>query len=201
MSADQHLLIALSASDVIEPGSGDVVEVVSGGVQLFAVEADGARVPIATIPPGDVIVGCPASDGGHRLLAAGLQGAQVRRRSLVDLMDSDGRESLQRWITLLGQASLQNRWADRVVAPGPDGLRLAPGEQVTATTEAVASSDFSIQGWLRVTSGSARYCGWEQAVVTVHDAPVPITRGVWLTSGVQCRFDRNASTRSSKMCR
>lgn len=188
MSADRHLLIPLSASEVIEPGPGEVIEVVSGGVQLFAVEADGARIPIATIPAGEIIVGCSQSVDGRRLLASGLQGAHVRRRPLIDLMDNDGLESLQHWITMLGQASVHNRWADRVVAPGPEGLRLAPGEQVTATTKAVATSDYSIQGWLRVTSGFASYCGWEHATVTVADAAVPMTRGVWLTSGVQCRI-------------
>ena len=188
MTAVSPDLISISASDVIEPRSGEVIEVMTGGVQLFAVEADGARVPLATIPPGDVIVGCPVTDDGHRLLASGLQGTRVRQRTIADLMDLDGLESLQRWIALLGEASLQNLWADRVVAPGSEVLRLAPGEQVTFSTEAIASSDRTIHGWLRVRSGSARYCGWERAIVGVNDAAVPVTRGVWLTSGIQCRI-------------
>ena len=180
--------IAVGPTDRIQPGPGEVIEVVEGEVMVFAVSAGGHRLFLARIPSGRVIIGCPPSSTGSFLLVTGMRGGRVRHTSLADLLASERIADIAQWIFTVGEAARSGRWAERVVAPGSVALRLAPGEDVAAHTAAVALSDHSIQGWLRVSSGFARYCGLDGVDVGVMAPPVPITRGVWLTSGLRCQI-------------
>jgi ABC-type bacteriocin/lantibiotic exporter with double-glycine peptidase domain len=180
--------IALSAVDVLRPAPGDIVEVVEGEVLAFAVRRDGVRYLLSRRLPGQAIAGCAEAPDGASLLLVGGQGSRVQVRNLEQHLAERGEVALAEWIYALGEASLNNRWADKVIAPGDSVLRLAPGERVSATADAVPSHDHSIQGWLSIASGSARYCGIEGAEIGVLDPAVPITRGVWLTSGLRCQI-------------
>lgn len=181
-------VVSVSGSDVLSPSKGDVLVAVSGQVQVFATEPDGRRVPLTSLNPGEALVGCDPTPEGFRMLVCGSPGTRVALRRLDEFLGSDGVAPVHTWVSTIGQSALHGRWVDRVVAPGEGSLTLAPGEYVTTSAEAVASTDQSIQGWLRVTSGVATYCGWGGATVGVFDPPVPITRGVWLTAGLRCRI-------------
>ncbi len=190
--------VAISATDVIEPASREVIETVNGVALVFVLTSDGRRFPLASIAEGQCMVGCAPTENGDRLLVTGQRGTHVRRRALEHSVAANGTAAIEHWIWALGEASLGGRWVDRVVAPGDEVLRLAPGENVMSSTEAIASSDHSIQGWLSVTSGSASYCGWSQAQVGVLDAAVPVTRGVWVTSGLRCRIEASVAPTDSQ---
>jgi ABC-type bacteriocin/lantibiotic exporter with double-glycine peptidase domain len=155
---------------------------------LFAVNPEGRRIPVGNLGTGEVIAGSPALPGEVSLLIAGVQGTQVEICDLETFMRTDGVEHIAEWFYRVGQVSLDGRWVQKVVAPNGEKLRLAPGENVVTTAESVASSNRQILGWLKVTSGTATYCGWKSAHVGVLDGAVPLTRGVWLTSGLRCQI-------------
>ena len=191
--ADAAATIALSAVDVLSPRPGELVEVVAGEVLAFAIRADGVRYLLGLLTAGQVATGCATTSEGANMLLVGSQGAQVRVTTTADYLAGAKQTALDEWIYTLGEAALNGRWADRVIAPGDDVLRLAPGERVSATIDAVPSHDHSIQGWLSLVSGSARYCGINGAEIGVLDPAVPITRGVWLTSGLRCQISAAAA--------
>ena len=180
-------LRALTAADILTPGPGEVLEAVSGDVLVFAQQGEGPRCPVMTLRPGDWAVGASAS-GDVRLFFTGLPGTHVRELSLDEALASKGEALLSEWIYRLSSAGRGERWADRVIAPMGTALRCAPGENVSSGTDAVPLADRSIQGWLQVTSGSARWCGVAGADIGVLDPPLPVTRGVWVTSGLRCRI-------------
>lgn len=180
--------IPLSAVAVLSPSRGDLVEVVSGEVLAFAIRADGVRYLLGRLTSGQVVAGCATTSEGASMLLVGGQGTQVLVTTTADYLGGNEHTALDEWIYSLGEVALNGRWADRVIAPSDGALRLAPGERVSATVDAVPSHDHSIQGWLSVVSGSARYCGIQGAEIGVLDPAVPITRGVWLTSGLRCQI-------------
>ena len=193
MSVEPAAATELAGSDAWELGAGEVLEAITGEVLVFGVADNGRRMPLASVGPGGIVCGCDPTPDRIRLLVTGRPGTTVRRGGLADFMarDADGGwaiEAIEGWIFLVGQACVGGRWVHRVVAPGPEGLRLAPGESVSTTADDVPSSNQAVLGWLRVTSGSARFCGWQGAELGVLDPPVPMTRGVWLTSGLRCRI-------------
>ena len=186
MSVDQIDILEISGSDSIELSAGEVIETVTGSILVFALTEDGRRLPMATIPAGNVVVGCSPTQAGDRLLVTGMIGSQIRRHGLAEFVQSHGLPPLEKWVVALGGLSQAGRWVDRVLAPGEEPIRLAPGENVVTTTESVPSANTSILGWLRVTSGTARFCGWRGVEVGEFDPPVPLTRGTWLTSAMRC---------------
>ena len=186
--AEAAATIALSAVNVLNPRRGEIIEVVAGEVLAFAIRADGVRYLLGLLTSGQVAAGCTNTSEGASMLLVGSQGAQVRVTTTAHYLAGTEHPALDTWIYTLGEAALNGRWADRVIAPGDDVLRLAPGERVSATVDAVPSHDHSIQGWLSVVSGSARYCGIHGAEIGVLDPAVPITRGVWVTSGLRCQI-------------
>jgi ABC-type bacteriocin/lantibiotic exporter with double-glycine peptidase domain len=183
----------LSATTVLYPTSGEVVECVAGSMLVFAQRRDGRRLPLLTVNPGEYAFGSSPTEDGERILLTGMPGTEVRRRSLHELVASDELMAVEHWISLLGTVARSDQWADKVVAPSAgESLRLAPGERVVFHTEMAAIADQSVQGWLKVTSGSAQWCGWKDASVGVLDAAVPMTRDVWLTAGLRCRISEGA---------
>ena len=186
MNPDKNDVQDISGSDAIEPNSGQVIETINGTILVFALTEDGRRIPMLTIPEGNVVVGCAPTQAGDRLLVTGMIGSRIRRHDLAEFVRGSGLLSLEKWVVALGGLSLDDRWVDRVFAPGEEPIRLAPGEHVVTTTEAVPSTNTAILGWLRVTSGTARFCGWRGVEVGELDPPVPLTRGTWLTSGMRC---------------
>ncbi len=178
----------LSPSRRIHPGPGTAIEIVSGEVLVFALTSVGQRLHLARMGSGSVIVGCDPASDGTSLLVTGLRDAEIRSTTVADLLASDRTSVLEEWVYTVGEAARSGRWAERVVAPDRGSMRLAPGEHVAAHVSSVALSDHSIQGWLRVSSGFARYCGLEGVDVGVMDPAVPITRGMWLTSGLRCQI-------------
>lgn len=192
------------------PAAGDTFEVLTGELLVFAELANGRRLPITTLQSGAVMTGCAITDSQTRLLVTAQQGTTLRESTVAEMLssqlinsqvtqhdaptDSNQHSSVHQfdqWIYALSQAALNGRWATKVVAPEALGsLRLAPGEAVVSIATPVPPSDHSILGWLKVTSGSAALCGWRDAQVGVLDSSVPITRGVWLTSGLRCQIAR-----------
>lgn len=176
---------ALSASDLITLEPGTALEVVSGDVLVFVHHDDGPRCPLMTLRTGEWAVGVRVA-AGIRLVLTGLPGTEVREHQLHDLPQDLVQERMAEWAYRLGEAGRGSRWASRVIAPKGTSLRCAPGENVSSGEDSVSLADRSIQGWLRVTSGSARWCGVSEANIGPLDAPLPITRGVWITSGLRC---------------
>jgi hypothetical protein len=194
-----------TGATAIHLAAGNTFEVMTGELLVFAELANGRRLPISTMQSGAIMVGCSITDSGTRLLVTAQQGTTLRESTIAEMLneqmppqaapsDTDQHCSFRLfddWIYALGQAALNGRWATKVVAPETLGsLRLAPGEAVVPVAVPVPPSDHSVQGWLTVTSGSAALCGWRDAQVGVLDAPVPLTRGVWLTSGLRCQIAR-----------
>ena len=192
----------------IHPAAGNTLEVLTGELLVFAELANGRRLPITRMQSGSIMTGCSITDSGTRLLVTAQQGTTVRESTIAELLnaqlinaqlpphaaasDTDQHPTFRlfdQWIYALGQAALNGRWATKVVAPETVGsLRLAPGEAVVPIAIPVPPSNHSVLGWLTVTSGSAALCGWRDAQIGVLDAPMPLTRGVWLTSGLRCQI-------------
>jgi ABC-type bacteriocin/lantibiotic exporter with double-glycine peptidase domain len=189
---------ALGPRDSRHPGPDEVVEIVSGEVMVFAVTAAGRRLFLARLGPGRLVVGCPTTAEGTSLLVTGLADARVRTWAVGEVLDAGRTADIDEWVFTIGEAARNGRWAERVVAPDAGALRLAPGEQVAAHLSAVALTDHSVQGWLRVSSGSARYCGLDGVDIGVMAPPVPVTRGAWLTSGLRCQIARAPGPRSAE---
>ena len=184
----------LSATTVLHPTTGEVVVCTSGSVLVFAQSSDGRRLPLTTLAPGQCAIGCAPTNAGDRLLISGLPGTEVSTRLLTDIVAEGDLTSIEHWISTLGTVSRKDQWADKVVAPDDgESLRLAPGERVVFSTDVVSRADHGIQGWLTVTSGSARWCGWKEATVGVLNVPLPMTRDVWLTAGLRCRVNTAAA--------
>lgn len=192
------------------PAAGNAFEVLTGELLVFAELANGRRLPITTLRSGAIMTGCAITDSRTRLLVTAQQGTTLRESTIAEMFNAEVLNSqvaqhdatsdtnqhssvhqFDQWIYALSQAALNGRWATKVVAPEALGsLRLAPGEAVVTIAAPVPPSDQSVLGWLKVTSGSAALCGWRNAQAGVLDAPVPITRGVWLTSGLRCQIAR-----------
>jgi ABC-type bacteriocin/lantibiotic exporter with double-glycine peptidase domain len=183
----------LSATTVLHPTSGEVIECVAGAMLVFAQCSDGRRLPLLTLNPGECAFGSSATEEGERILLTGMPGTEVKRRSLDELVADGELQTLEQWISVLGTVARRDQWADKVVAPSTgESLRLAPGERVVFNPEMAAISDQSVQGWLKVTSGSAQWCGWKDASIGVLDTAIPMTRDVWLTAGLRCRISEGA---------
>ncbi len=185
-------IISLNAASTLHPQPDTTITVVEGELLVFVELANGRRLPLATLTSGDVMAGCDPTDAGARLLVTAQQGTSIEESDVAHVWSKyppTTGDVFDSWVHALGQAALNGRWATKVVAPEPMGsLRLAPGEAVVSTATPVPSSNRSVLGWLKVTSGSAQFCGWSNAPVGVIDAAVPMTRGVWLTSGLRCQI-------------
>jgi len=187
----------LSGSDVLRPGHGTAIEVVSGEILLFAETSSGRRLPLASMGPGEILAGTNKSDREVSLLVIGQQNAVVRVTSVEALLEADV-HAFDPWIYTIGSAAVNGRWANKVVAPkAEEPLRLAPGESVVTTVNAVPLSDHSILGWLKVTTGTANYCGLTGVDITGSDPVVPMTRGVWLTSGLRCTINQASAPQTT----
>jgi ABC-type bacteriocin/lantibiotic exporter with double-glycine peptidase domain len=180
--------IALSGAQGLSPGRGEVVLVDAGSVLVFAEESTGRRLPLTTLGPGDLAVGCSTTATNHRLLLTGLPGTQVRRSHVSDVLRNEGPRALERWISAVNDSARGERWVEHVVVPHEGSLRLAPGEHVAATAGPAATGNRRVLGWLRVVTGGARLCTWSQASVGPSDGPIPMTRGAWLTSNLHTRI-------------
>ncbi len=188
MTMDSSQVRELNPADRLALEEGEVLEVISGEVLLFAQRQDGRRIELMKLSSGQVAVGCSGTSNGSTLLIVGLPGANVLTTTVGSLRAQGRSGLLEEWVYFLGDAARAGRWAEKIVAPEGSPIRLAPGESVSTHARAIALSDHSIQGWLRVASGSARYCGWEDVDVGVLDSAVPMTRGTWLTSGLRCQI-------------
>jgi ABC-type bacteriocin/lantibiotic exporter with double-glycine peptidase domain len=168
----------LTALDVLYPGPGDAIRVLEGQVLVFAHDAGGRRIPMATRSAGEVVVGCAPIEGGYRLLITGLPGTRVLPRTLSEEMDA-GR--LAAWARTLGESVAQRRWPAHVIPVSHAASMLAPGEHIAS-----AIQPDSPVTWVRVTSGSATLCGAPGASIGPLDPTIPLARGYWLTAGLRC---------------
>jgi ABC-type bacteriocin/lantibiotic exporter with double-glycine peptidase domain len=180
----------LAGDAVLYPTAGSVVEVLTGELLVFVELTTGRRLPLMTRKRGEIAVGCQPTATGARLLVTGQVETTIRESTVDEVMDDEARP-FDEWVHALGEAARKGSWATKVVAPELEGsLRLAPGEAVVPSVNAVPPTDQSILGWLKVTSGEARFCGRRAARVGERDVAVPITRGGWLTSGLRCQIAR-----------
>jgi len=180
----------LSGDETFYPSPGSVIEVLAGELLVFVELPSGRRLPLMTRARGEIAVGCLPTATGSRLLVTGQMDTTVRESSVVGRL-ADQAKPFDEWVHALGETVRGGNWATKVVAPELEvPLKLAPGEAVVPSTTAVPPTDRSILGWLKVTSGEAWLCGWRAAPVLVRDVAVPITRGVWLTSGLRCQIAR-----------
>ncbi len=174
----------LTAVDQLELAPGEALNVVTGDVIVFVQDGDGPRCPLLTLRPGDTAIGASAPSRGQ-LFMTGFPGTTIEVVPVGEAVD-DAAPVLSEWIFRLNEAGRGDRWADRVIAPSGSPLRCAPGETVSSSADSVPLADRSIQGWLQITSGSARWCGVAGSDIGPLDVAVPITRGVWVTSGLRC---------------
>ncbi len=189
MNASHPDATILSATRVLYPESGQVVECITGSVLVFAVQENGIRLPLGTLTQGLIAAGCPPTAAGHRLLLTGLPGTEIRMRQVSDVIRDVDHSHLNTWFTLLGNIALDGRWVDQVVAPDPsEPLRLTPGERVSVLSEETSATDHTIHGWLRVTAGTALWCDFDDVHVNDVDGDIAVTRGVWLAAGLRCRI-------------
>ncbi len=178
----------LTGDAAIYPAAGSVIEVLTGEGLVFVELPAGRRLPLTSRRSGEVIVGCHPTASGARLLVTGQVGTTITESS-VDHVLASRAEQLDEWVHALGEAARGGRWATKVVAPDSGGsLKLAPGEAVVPSPDAVPVADRSILGWLKVTSGEAWFCGRRSARIDERDVAVAIPRGVWLTSGLRCQI-------------
>ena len=168
----------LSAADVIYPGPGDEVRVMTGKVLVFALDGSDRRIPITELADGDALVGCAPTAPGVRMLVTGLPGTEVRRGRLDP---GEAPDRLLAWVQRLSDAVSAGRWPRRLVPVGKASSMLAPGEHVGGATEIAAVQ------WVQVTSGEALLCGAQGASQGPLDPPLPLVRGAWLTAGLRCR--------------
>jgi len=189
MNASHPDATILSATRVLYPESGQVVECITGSVLVFAVQENGIRLPLGTLTQGLIAAGCPPTAAGHRLLLTGLPGTEIRMRQVSEVIRDVDHSHLNTWFTLLGNIALDGRWVDQVVAPDPsEPLRLTPGERVSVLSEETSATDHTIHGWLRVTAGTALWCDFDDVHVNDVDGNIAVTRGVWLAAGLRCRI-------------
>jgi hypothetical protein len=180
----------LAGDATLYPTAGSVVEVLTGELLVFVELASGRRLPLMTRKCGEIVVGCNTTATGARLLLTGQVETTIREATFDEVMEPAA-QPFDEWVHALGEAARKGSWATKVVAPELEGsLRLAPGEAVVPSVAAVPPTNKSILGWLKVTSGEARFCGRRAARVGERDVAVPITRGGWLTSGLRCQIAR-----------
>ena len=170
----------LTAVDTLHPAPGEVIEVMSGEVLVFATASDGHRTPLCTARAGAVVVGCDPAEDGATLLVTGLPGTQVR----VSRLDEGGigPDQIDTWLDLLGASLAQGRWPASLVPIASAGSMLAPGECVGP------QRDDPHLVWVRVTAGSADLCGMDGATIDAQSPALPLPRGTWLRAGLRCRI-------------
>ena len=168
----------MSATDVVWPAAGEVIDVVAGEVVLFAVAADGLRTALATVSVGDLAVGCAATDEGLRMLAVGLPGSAVALSRVDDHLVGGEARRLEHWLVRLGDVGSAGRWPNRLVEVTERSERFAPGEHLVGSGRDVE--------WVRLTSGSASWCSHIGASIGALEGPVALTRTTWLTARMRC---------------
>lgn len=179
---------ALSATDVVWPRAGEVIEVVEGDVVLFAVAPDGLRTALTMVSVGEIAVGCTGSDEGQRMLAVGLPGAAVVLWNLDEYLAARGSRLFETWLIRLGEIGSAGRWPTRLVEVAERSERFAPGEHLVGSNHDIE--------WVRLTSGSASWCSRQDAIVGVLDGPFALTRATWLTAGTRCHAGRTTAPSS-----
>lgn len=178
----------LLGNAVLYPSAGSVIKVLTGELLVFVELSTGSRLPLMTRKRGEIVVGCHPTATGARLLVTGQIETTISELTVGEALH-DVAQPFDEWVHALGEAARNGSWATKVVAPELDGsLRLAPGEAVVPCVVSVPPTNRSILGWLKVTSGEARFCGRRNARVGESDIAVPITRGVWLASGLRCQI-------------
>ena len=172
--------IALSAHGTLEPAVGEVISVSAGSVLVFALDNQGRRIPLATIPVGVPIVGCSPTAIGTRMLVAGLPNTRVRLSRLVDGVPT---EQLLEWLRY-STASLnldgRTRHVETIAA-----VQGRPAEGVHIASDPAAGE---IE-WVRVLEGSATLCSASGANLMPHHAPIPLSKEQWLTAGPGCLIE------------
>ena len=171
--------LPLTAVDVLYPSAGEVIDVVAGQVLVFAQDASERRIPVAVVDAGGLVVGCSPAAGPIRLLATGMPGTVVTRRSVDAPADADG---LLDWVRRLGDAVSAGRWPRRMVPIEAAGSMVSPGEHIGGDS---GSRDVP---FVRISSGAATLCDQRGASIGPLDPPLPLPRGTWLTAGLRCRI-------------
>lgn len=177
-----HEPVTLTASDIVTPGRGEVLEVLDGTVLVFSQAPDGRRIPTATLRPGDVVAGADPTPDGARLLVTGLPGTRVRPIPL-----DPGSPDLDAWTRRLGDAVSAGRWPTRILAVEDAGSMVVPGEHIAGPAQADAVP------WVAVVAGSAHLCDADGATLRTGMGVVPLPPGAWLTSGLRCRIEPRSS--------
>ncbi len=172
--------IALSANGTLEPAVGEVITVRAGGVLVFALDTQGRRIPLATIPVGVPIVGCSSTQIGTRMLVAGLPNTRVTISRLVDGVPT---AQLHEWLrSSTASLNLDGRTRHVETIAATEG-RPAEGVHI-ASDPAVGEIE-----WMRVLEGSATLCSAAGATLLPHHAPIPLSKEQWLTAGPGCRIE------------
>lgn len=170
----------LSATDVLYPGPGEVVEVLTGAVLVFAEEPAGRRAALTTVASGRLIVGCAARSDGGRVLITGLPDTEV---SVSPLTEDTDEQALFDWAALLTDGTANSEWPARILPVSRASTMLPPGEHI--------STDGDERQWVRLTGGTATLCSSPRALLDSDTSPPPVmlTANTWLTSGLRCRME------------
>ncbi|MEI8394981.1 MAG: NHLP bacteriocin export ABC transporter permease/ATPase subunit [Rhodospirillaceae bacterium] len=169
--------LALPGARLTLEDSGTILLTAGANVELFLAGA-GGEAPfrhVATLPPGALLFGAAADDGGVRLIADLAGGATVSPVPLEETLAA----AVTGWLGALEDGLARDlppeKGPGRLLTPGAV-LDLKPGERVRAESGIA---------WCCVTSGTATLRGG----VAPGEAPVPVSRRVWLEAGSNCQVE------------
>ncbi|HEY0510326.1 MAG TPA: NHLP bacteriocin export ABC transporter permease/ATPase subunit [Thermoanaerobaculia bacterium] len=167
--------------------------VVSGAIDLFAVRA-GARVHLAAVPPGELLLGVdPGSEADISLSAVGAQGTrllQVDRAALFRRAGDDPGLAAALAPRLDGWIS---RLLAEIVTAAPRTFRdIRPGEEVLLEKDGVSVRPREGVVWARVEEGACRFLGQPELAVEAGEA-VPLPESAWLVSAGAGRLAGSAT--------
>ncbi|MDA8297035.1 MAG: NHLP bacteriocin export ABC transporter permease/ATPase subunit [Actinomycetota bacterium] len=191
MTVGQRLTVPLGANRSVvldDAASAHVVE--SGHVLVFAVEgADGLgqRHLLATLEPGDLVLGAPATaERPLSLLVTGAGAAALAPVRLADLLAGaleglDPAAAIESWVTAISARLARNRQV-------PTGLGLlVPGGQ-----EMAAGASLHLESgvrFVRCTAGLLALVGAESAAIGPGDAPLPLADEAWVRALDESRVE------------
>lgn len=171
---DDAGLLHLSATATLTPEPGTWVEVVRGEALIFAVTADGRRVPLGSRTAGQGLIGGRPLDDATAWLVSGFPGTVVRCGDLA----SAPRPALGSWASHLGALLGSVRHPREVVS-----LPEQPGDLPAGTHVAAMVEDMRSVRWIGVVRGSVTVCEVVDLPLDGSSGMLPMTREMWVTAG------------------
>lgn len=186
MSVAQEL--ELTAIDVVEPGAGQAVVVLTGRVLAFVLIDDGRRLPLTALEEGQVAIACTPLPDGTRLLLTGLPGTRVELQDVNQL----SLPRIEEWVLHLGEAITGGR--------RPRDISIITGVDSTVPAAETIGLDIDDKNgvlWVRVQSGCLNLCDGDDPSLTPDQPAIPVSRDMWLTAVGATEVNVSAATGDS----